>query len=241
MKIYELEGGVLYIEEAFPLHKEFIEAIEDTNNINTIIPDWSDWMDGRPIDGVWTPTQHTGYFKMIDWDYTINEKNKSWPRKNIDFSYSKDHAQSYDILKMIDEPYQKALDVWCEKTRTNKLDWITKNYTIKKYKTDKAVGTHADRDHDFENNTFDWTALIYLNDNYEGGELFFDTLGYTVSPKAGSILFFPAHELHTANKVVSGTKYFIFLYIQSEYGFSHSLYENFRGIVQDMKRIRPIP
>lgn len=49
MKITELDGGVIYIEDAFPLHKEFLEAInkEDVHiNTNNIIPEWSEWGDG---------------------------------------------------------------------------------------------------------------------------------------------------------------------------------------------------
>lgn len=239
MKVNELDGGIIYIEDAFPLHKEFIQAIEkDNEEINSIIPSWSDWMDGEPIDGIWTPTTHKGYLKQVDWDYSINNSNDGWPRVNVGPYWSKEHAQAYEILKMIDDPYQKALDIWCEKTGTKKLDWITKNYTIKKYKTNQQISAHADRDHDFDRNTFDWTVLIYLNDDYTGGEIVFNNLGHTIAPKAGSILFFPADEVHTANQVFSGTKYFIFLYIQSEFGFSHSLYEYFENMVKDIKKIR---
>jgi hypothetical protein len=236
MKVNELDGGIIYIEDAFPLHKEFIEAIEATSN--DIIPDWSDWMDGEPIDGVWTPTEQRGYVKQVDWDYTFNLSNAYWPRKNIEPSDNPEHAAAYDILKMIDEPYKQALAVWCEKTGTKELDWITKNYTIKKYKTNQSIARHKDRDHDFDINTFDWTALIYLNDRYRGGDITFDTVGVTVSPSAGSILFFPSDMYHTAEEVSAGNKYFIFLYIQSEYGFSHSLYEQFGNLVSGIKRLR---
>jgi hypothetical protein len=233
MKVNDLGGGIIYIEDAFPLHKEFIEAIESTSN--NIIPDWSDWMDGEPIDGVWTPTEQRGYVKQVDWDYTFNLSNSYWPRKTIEPSDNQEHNAAYDILKMIDEPYKKALAIWCEKTGNKELDWVTKNYTIKKYNTHQAISRHRDRDHDFDTNTFDWTALIYLNRNYRGGDIIFDTLDVTVSPSAGSILFFPSDAYHTAAEVTAGNKYFIFLYIQSEYGFSHSLYEQFGNMVKEMQ------
>ena len=238
MKVNELAGGIIYIEDAFPLHKEFIEAIEhnDSNEaINSIIPPWSDWMDGYPIDGVWTPKTHRGYVKQVDWDYSINDKNEYWPRINVGPYHTPEHLESYNILKMIDEPYKKALEVWYEKTGNKKLDWITKNYTIKKYKTNQAIPKHSDRDHDHDKNTFDWTALIYLNDDFKGGEIEFSDLGYSISPTAGSILFFPADEVHEAKQVFAGNKYFIFLYIQSQYGLSHSLYEDFYRMVTRIK------
>lgn len=241
MKVHELDGGVIYIEDAFPLHKEFIEAIEanDKNRvINKVIPQWINWMDGAPIDGVWTPHTHRGYVKYIDWDYTANFKNSSWPRVSIDLDTSQAHSESYDILKMIDEPLAKVLDVWSEKTGNQKIDLITKNYTLKKYKTKQHIPAHTDRDHDHDKNTFDWTALVYLNDDYVGGGITFDNLGYTVTPKAGSILFFSADEMHEAGIVEDGTKYFLFFYIQSKHNFCHSLYESFEHIVNNIDKSR---
>lgn len=235
MKINELDGGVIYIEGAFPLHKEFIEAIEKNNenkDINNVIPPWEKWLDGQHIDGVWTPVHERGFVKNIDWDYTINEQNVRWPRIDVGIDYSKEHSQAYDILKMIDEPYKKALEVWSEKTGNPKVNLITKNYTIKKYNTSQMIPAHSDRDHDHEFNTFDWTALIYLNDEYTGGKLKFNNLGYSIKPTAGSIVFFSSDEVHTANQVLSGNKYFIFLYIQGKVGFSHSVNERFIDTVK---------
>jgi hypothetical protein len=230
MKINELAGGVIYIEDAFPLSKEFITAIEENNNnedINRIIPAWDEWLDGFPIDGVWTPVHKRGYLKNVDWDYTINKNNTKWPKIDIDPDYSKEHSKAYSILEMIDKPYQKALEVWSEKTGNPKVNLITKNYTIKKYNTDQMIDTHTDRDNNEGFSTYDWTALIYLNDNYGGGELEFNKLGYSIKPKAGSIIFFSTDELHKAHHVTSGNKYFIFFYIHSKFGYTHSIGEKF--------------
>jgi hypothetical protein len=236
VKINELDGGIIYIEDAFPLHKEFIDAIENNNKnekINGIIPSWVDWMDGGSIDGVWTPTHHRGYVKQIDWDYSINSKNSKWPRIEIGPYHSSEHFDAYNILKMIDEPCKEILDIWHKKTGNKKLEWITKNYTIKKYKTNQLIRRHRDRDHDQERNTYDWTVLIYLNDDYTGGEIVFSNLGLTLTPKAGSVLFFSSDEVHEAKKVLSGNKYFIFFYIHSEHGICHSSYENFYDLIQE--------
>lgn len=239
MKINELPGGVIYIEDAFPLHKEFIQSIEENNknkDINKVIPPWEKWLDGYEVDGVWTPLHEKGFVKNIDWDYSINDQNTRWPRIDVGSNYCKEHFQAYDILKMIDEPYRKALEVWSEKTGNIKVDLVTKNYTIKKYKTSQMIPAHRDRDNHYDLNTYDWTALIYLNDDYTGGSLEFNNLGYSINPKAGSIIFFSSDELHTAHQVLSGNKYFIFLYIQSKLGFSHSVNERFVDTVNNLSR-----
>lgn len=54
------------------------------------------------------------------------------------------------------------------------------------------------------------SAVVYLNDNYDGGELNFSRLdGLTVKPKLGDILVFPSNYLyeHESKPVLRGTKY----------------------------------
>jgi Rps23 Pro-64 3,4-dihydroxylase Tpa1-like proline 4-hydroxylase len=55
------------------------------------------------------------------------------------------------------------------------------------------------------------SALVYLNDNYEGGELEFTNFGLKIKPKAGSLILFPSNYAyaHIAHPVTSGTKYVI--------------------------------
>ena len=244
MRITQLDGGIIYIEDAFPMHKEFLQALEDNEKntkINSVIPEWSEWLDGKIIDGVWVGLYPKGFKKQVDWDYSINKENFSDPtifgdkRTLVNPDYSKAHLEAYNILKMIDEPYREVLDIWSELTDNSKMDWVTKNYTIKKYTQGAEIGTHKDVDSNKHINTQDWTALVYLNDDYEGGDLVFNDLGHRISPKAGSIIFFSTDEAHTAEKVLSGNKYFLFFYIQSKYKFSHSLEEKFVGMVDQIK------
>jgi hypothetical protein len=239
MKITEFPNNILYIEDAIPLAKEFLKAIEyndDNEMINKIIPKWDNWMDGYPEGEVWIPTADRGYLKNIDWDYTINHNNGKWPRTIVGPDYSPEHAEAYKILKMIDEPFKDALDVWCEKTN-NKIDFVTKNYIIKKYKNGQHITTHTDRDHNHDHNTYDWTALIYLNDDYEGGSVLFNDLGLEIKPSAGSILFFSTDEVHTANTVI-GNKSFMFFYIQSKYNFVHSITEHYHEMIKNIIKDR---
>lgn len=48
---------------------------------------------------------------------------------------------------------------------------------------------------------------IFLNDNYEGGELVFPEIGVSLKPTAGSLVLFPGYfTRHGVNKVTSGTR-----------------------------------
>lgn len=52
-------------------------------------------------------------------------------------------------------------------------------------------------------------TLIYLNDDYEGGELSFPTHSITIKPKVGDLIIFPGnmHYAHEVKEVLSGTRY----------------------------------
>lgn len=56
-------------------------------------------------------------------------------------------------------------------------------------------------------------ACLYLNENYEGGELLFDHIPEVseYKPKRGDILIFPGHFDHTAKSTTSGTKYLVLI------------------------------
>jgi len=53
------------------------------------------------------------------------------------------------------------------------------------------------------------SVVLYLNDDYVGGELFFREQGVKIKPEAGSIVIFPSVEpyYHESLPVESGIKY----------------------------------
>lgn len=57
--------------------------------------------------------------------------------------------------------------------------------------------------------TRDISIIGYLNDNFEGGETFFDRQDVKVKPQSGSILVFPAYYTHPHQSlpVLTGQKY----------------------------------
>lgn len=72
---------------------------------------------------------------------------------------------------------------------------------------------HADcEEPDGRPNPFPWRAfasIIYLNDDFEGGEIHFPTLGLRPIIKPRMLAFFPSTRdyLHGVTKVTSGTRY----------------------------------
>jgi hypothetical protein len=253
-KIHDLPNGIIYIENAFPQSAEFLNELEANNDnlsINSVIPKWEKWEDGRIVkladrDGTidWKqvyddPYRHRGVVKYVDWDSSINQKNALWPRVEVSPDYDEAHFEAYKILRKIDEPYKEMLKIWSEKTGNSfPSAWVTKNYTIRRYKTGGSMGTHVDKNTENPDNSMDWTALIYLNDDYGGGELVFDDLNITLKPSAGSIVFFPCLEKHSVNEVISGTKTYIFLFIHLDVSITTALGESYQGLTNLIKETR---
>jgi hypothetical protein len=75
-----------------------------------------------------------------------------------------------------------------------------------KYSEGEFFSSHSD--HGFSYNCT-VSSLAYLNDDYEGGELYFPHLGFKIKPKAGDIIFFPSNYIysHGSAPIISGNKY----------------------------------
>jgi hypothetical protein len=65
------------------------------------------------------------------------------------------------------------------------------------------------------------SAVVYLNDDYEGGEIEFVRQGLIVKPQAGDIVVFPSNFVyeHSSLEVFSGTKYSVV--IMTDYNDMH--------------------
>ncbi len=56
-------------------------------------------------------------------------------------------------------------------------------------------------------NSMTYVMGLFLNDDYEGGELFFENENVHLKPKPGSLVFFPGfYTRHAVKEVVSGTR-----------------------------------
>jgi len=60
------------------------------------------------------------------------------------------------------------------------------------------------------------SAICYLNNNYEGGELEFPNFGVSITPQPGMLILFPSNYAyaHIAHPIISGLKYAIVTWIR---------------------------
>lgn len=76
---------------------------------------------------------------------------------------------------------------------------------VSKYYVGGRASIH--RDEDFTEDNGIYTTIVYLNDEYEGGEVTFAEHDVTIKQAAGDVLIFPSYYLHYSDPVLSGEKY----------------------------------
>lgn len=233
MKITELSNDVFYIEDVFLEANDFVKKIEELENeewSHFVIPAWENWFDGSSQiindKSVWVKNDDpTGKQKQFNWDSKKYHKIPVWPRK--EYSEGEVRKQLRPTIDMIDKPFKDILNFWCKKTNNHPFEYVSKNYTLKKYNNNKQIDEHVDKDITNIDHTMDWTVLFYLSDDYEGGEIEFPKLNIKIKPTLGSALIFTCHEPHIAHKILKGDKYFIFMYLHSQLKTATGLREDY--------------
>lgn len=77
------------------------------------------------------------------------------------------------------------------------------------------------------------SAVIYLNDDYEGGELWFPRFGVDLKPKQGDIAIFPSTFIyeHASKEMISGTKYSVV--VMTDYNDRDGVNQKVSQVVQN--------
>ena len=98
-----------------------------------------------------------------------------------------------------------------------KVEVTPTNSTIVRWLPGQRQNPHADKElhegpdagmpNDFPN--YDLSSLFYLNDDYEGGELYFPLQNVKFKPKKGAAYFFPGDKnyIHGVTEIKSGIRY----------------------------------
>lgn len=104
-----------------------------------------------------------------------------------------------------------------EKCIGRELQWCEKPQLLR-YHPGGFYINHADNEN-MSAETRTWTRvadrdlslLIYLNDDFKGGELFFNKFNYRIKPQPGMAVLFPSDNryMHTAETVTKGIRYAI--------------------------------
>lgn len=103
--------------------------------------------------------------------------------------------------------FQKAVEFLPQTHEDHQVLDFNEMFRIYKYSSGQRFKMHRDGSYiRNENEKSFYTFLIYLNDDFEGGETEFENL-FTVAPKKGSALVFYHPLRHEGKTLISGLKY----------------------------------
>jgi len=184
-----LGGCIDVFEDAWPNPKETIQLMEDQCNDASSGVRW----ERAGTVGYGTSQSHrTNYITNV----TENANRDNLASQNI-------HNQMNLLLLASTIPYAEKHDI--EQLQHE-------GYSMLRYTGGQEYKAHADGDTAAGRAI---SAIVYLNDDYEGGEVEFVNFGVKIKPKAGMLLLFPSTYpyTHIAHPVTSGTKYAIVTWI----------------------------
>jgi hypothetical protein len=152
----------------------------------------------------WHPA-YVGYQQLIpDYRDCVDFKFK---KTDIELDRSDDSLKLQALWQDIYAAQKAAVEDYCKLYNIMELKyWEAFNFI--KYGPGQHFKEHHDHGYSYNCTV---SLVAYVNDDYEGGELFFRLQDLKVKPEAGDLFIFPSNFMypHQAMPVTSGTKYSI--------------------------------
>lgn len=189
-----LHPDIYYYTNLIPNVKDLIKEIEDMDaaqRFGSQISKWETWTPHSRPDVVYGKVKRS-YINLFANDTEADRHNSKVCS-----------LVTYLALTMAEE-YAKEHDM--------ELGYLPVYFGINKYDVGVYMGPHVDSGYGADDKST-VSMVIYLNDEYEGGEIEFPDHGISIKPEAGSAVVFPSVGcLHDPKPTISGTKYMIPLF-----------------------------
>jgi hypothetical protein len=187
--VEDLGSGIFVYRDILPKSLDLINRLENILNTETNHYNWKEAFVGYQ-------QRMPDYRDCVDFKF-----------KKTDIQYDKTEAslQLQQIWQECFDRKKPAVDHYENYFRLGKLRyWEAMNFI--RYGEGQHFQEH--HDHGFSYNCT-VSLVAYLNDDYEGGELYFRLQDKMIKPKAGDLYVFPSNYMypHRAMPVHSGTKY----------------------------------
>lgn len=185
-----LDLGIVYFKKAIKDPDKIILNVEQLNdkflinqNVETQVSDWKKW------------TYDDDDFCYQKYIRPVKQISKT------DFFYKESYEISNDLFSSLDKHIDEYKKIYPEINIKSRDDAMH----ILKYIKGGFLPAH--QDHGVSTRTL--SVLMYLNDDYKGGNLVFKNSNLSFKPEAGSILFFPSNFLyvHEVEEITNGIKY----------------------------------
>lgn len=213
MKKQILDEKVYYYEDGVKNFEQLMKTIDELDELNNHEP-WENWTSSNDKEHIYGQT-------------------KSFDKNQINSMKEPYKSKMAYIFDTIMESFYDVSKDYATSIGDNDEPRLFPVFNIKKYNAGIGMGSHYDQlDGD---KTLRYSLVMYLNDDFEGGELSFilseyedlhkipspdldydlavekNEISFGLKPKAGSIIIFPssAPYHHTAHIVKTGFKYMV--------------------------------
>lgn len=156
-----------------------------------------------------------------EWDVTETHYNDEGT-VIYDSGYWKDRVATYDTIRKVNPEIpiiiegmvarfklevDRFFNVNAQPTSPALVRWLPGQFQHPHADKELHIGDDKGKPNDFPH--YDLAGLFYLNDDYEGGELFFPNQGIQFKPKRGAAYFFPGdmNYIHGVTEIKSGIRY----------------------------------
>jgi hypothetical protein len=198
MKHEILKDKIVYFPGVIKNNQEIIDALESLNS--KAVTAWENWYAGSDEKHIYGDIKYMDRSRYKEEsDPATLDKCKFVIESLCDYmaECAKVYADIFDIPK---DHLDFAISI------------IKQDNTvigINKYGTNMHMGPHVDLNE--KNDYVQYTIVVYLNDDYDGGELYFPNHEIKLKPIAGSIAMYPSGHpyLHESLNLVSGRKMLI--------------------------------
>lgn len=156
-----------------------------------------------------------------NWDHTETHYNEDGV-VIYDSDYWKDRVATYDTIRKTSEEIPRIIEGMVARLKVEvdkhlKVDAVPTSPAMVRWLPGQLQMPHADKELHEEPNRgvpndfpyYDIAGLFYINDDYEGGELYFPIQGIQFKPKRGAAYFFPGdmNYIHGVTEIKSGIRY----------------------------------
>ena len=150
--------------------------------------------------------------KINQYTWTKPENVKTEDRSNS-VIYLQDKELQKDIFEIINKSINSFLETYRNLYFLPELTYFT--IEALKYEPGEKYVMHYDDGSKHVSNRVT-SCVIYLNDNYEGGEIEFANFDIKIKPIKNSMVLFPSNYpyMHIAHQVNSGVRYAINIFLE---------------------------
>lgn len=194
-----LDLGMVYYKNIIKDPEQLIRDIEDLDRLYTLNPSSHSQTQVKP----WTPwrNESAGTNEIFCWQKFIPQvkdiqQNDLFKDQQLNIS-----SQLFGALDETLKHYSTQIYPFAEKNIKSR----EKTMHLLRYDQSGYLPAHQDQGV----STRVLSVLLYLNDDYEGGEITFRHSNITMKPEPGSVLFFPSNFLyvHEVAPITKGPRY----------------------------------